>query len=336
MRLSDFDYELPDELIAQTPIEPRDAARLLVMSRETGQVSHQHVRDLPDLLRAGDLVVANRSRVLPARVHARLRGGGAAELLLLRRLSPGRWQALGRPARRLRPGDLATVSDDLRLRVTAALPGGVREIEVETERADPDAALLAAGSTPLPPYIRNWVGDPDRYQTIFADLEGSAAAPTAGLHFTPELLQRLAARGIRLTTLVLHVGLDTFRPVSHQDPRVHRMHSEWFSVPSELRQRIEQTRSRGGRVVAVGTTTVRALETWAATGESEAWTDLFILPGHRFALVDALLTNFHLPRSTLLMLVSAFAGRERVLAAYSDAIRQGYRFYSFGDAMLLI
>jgi len=336
MRLSDFDYELPDELIAQTPIEPRDAARLLVMSRETGQVSHQHVRDLPDLLRAGDLVVANRSRVLPARVHARLRGGGAAELLLLRRLSPGRWQALGRPARRLRPGDLATVSDDLRLRVTAALPDGVREIEVETERADPDAALLAAGSTPLPPYIRNWVGDPDRYQTIFADLEGSAAAPTAGLHFTPELLQRLAARGIRLTTLVLHVGLDTFRPVSHQDPRVHRMHSEWFSVPSELRQRIEQTRSRGGRVVAVGTTTVRALETWAATGESEAWTDLFILPGHRFALVDALLTNFHLPRSTLLMLVSAFAGRERVLAAYSDAIRQGYRFYSFGDAMLLI
>jgi len=336
MRLSDFDYELPDELIAQTPIEPRDAARLLVMSRETGQVSHQHVRDLPDLLRAGDLVVANRSRVLPARVHARLRGGGAAELLLLRRLSPGRWQALGRPARRLRPGDLATVSDDLRLRVTAALPGGVREIEVETERADPDAALLAAGSTPLPPYIRNWVGDPDRYQTIFADLEGSAAAPTAGLHFTPELLQRLAARGICLTTLVLHVGLDTFRPVSHQDPRVHRMHSEWFSVPSELRQRIEQTRSHGGRVVAVGTTTVRALETWAATGEPEAWTDLFILPGHRFALVDALLTNFHLPRSTLLMLVSAFAGRERVLAAYSDAIRQGYRFYSFGDAMLLI
>ena len=336
MRLSDFDYELPDELIAQTPIEPRDAARLLVMSRETGQVSHQHVRDLPDLLRAGDLVVANRSRVLPARVHARLRGGGAAELLLLRRLSPGRWQALGRPARRLRPSDLATVSDDLRLRVTAALPGGVREIEVETERADPDAALLAAGSTPLPPYIRNWVGDPDRYQTIFADLEGSAAAPTAGLHFTPELLQRLAARGICLTTLVLHVGLDTFRPVSHQDPRVHRMHSEWFSVPSELRQRIEQTRSHGGRVVAVGTTTVRALETWAATGEPEAWTDLFILPGHRFALVDALLTNFHLPRSTLLMLVSAFAGRERVLAAYSDAIRQGYRFYSFGDAMLLI
>ena len=336
MRLSDFDYELPDELIAQTPIEPRDAARLLVMSRETGQVSHQHVCDLPDLLRAGDLVVANRSRVLPARVHARLRGGGAAELLLLRRLSPGRWQALGRPARRLRPGDLATVSDDLRLRVTAALPDGVREIEVETERADPDAALLAAGSTPLPPYIRNWVGDPDRYQTIFADLEGSAAAPTAGLHFTPELLQRLAARGICLTTLVLHVGLDTFRPVSHQDPRVHRMHSEWFSVPSELRQRIEQTRSHGGRVVAVGTTTVRALETWAATGEPEAWTDLFILPGHRFALVDALLTNFHLPRSTLLMLVSAFAGRERVLAAYSDAIRQGYRFYSFGDAMLLI
>ena len=336
MRLSDFDYELPDELIAQTPIEPRDAARLLVFSRETGQVSHQHVYDLPDLLRAGDLVVANRSRVLPARVHARLRGGGAAELLLLRRLSAGRWQALGRPARRLRPGDLATVSDDLRLRVTAALPDGVREVEVDTERADPDTALLAAGSTPLPPYIRNWVGDPERYQTIFADLEGSAAAPTAGLHFTPALLQRLADRGICLTTLVLHVGLDTFRPVSDQDPRVHRMHREWFSVPPELRQRIEQTRAQGSRVMAVGTTTVRALETCAATGETEGWTELFILPGHRFAWVDALLTNFHLPRSTLLMLVSAFAGRERVLAAYSDAIRQGYRFYSFGDAMLLI
>jgi S-adenosylmethionine:tRNA ribosyltransferase-isomerase len=336
MRLADFDYELPPELIAQTPIEPRDAARLMVLDRKSGAITHRHVNDLPDLLRAGDLVVANGSRVLPARIRGRLRGGGSAELLLLRRLSPGHWEALGRPARRLRPGDVVSVADGLEVAVTVARAEGIREIQVRTAQVDHDAALLSAGSTPLPPYIRGWVGDPQRYQTIFADTDGSAAAPTAGLHFTPRLLERLDARGICVVTLVLHVGLDTFRPISHDDPRTHRMHREWYALPPDLPERIERTRSTGGRVVAIGTTSVRALESWAVTGLSEGWTDLFILPGHRFVVVDALLTNFHLPRSTLLMLVSAFAGRERVLAAYADAKRREYRFYTFGDALLIV
>ena len=336
MRLSDFDYALPPELIAQTPIEPRDAARLLVLDRHSGVVAHHHVHDLPDLLRRGDLLVANRSRVLPARIRGWLRGGGRAELLLLKRLAPARWEALGRPARRLRPGDVVRVDDDLELAITGAYAEGLRNIEVRTKHDDPDAALLAHGSTPLPPYIRGWLGDPERYQTIFADVTGSAAAPTAGLHFTPRLLERLCERGVRVGTLVLHVGLDTFRPVTHDDPRTHAMHREWYALPPDLAERIQTTRSEGGRVVAVGTTSVRALESWAATGRSEGWTDLFIVPGFRFAVVDAMVTNFHLPRSTLLMLVSAFAGRERVLAAYADAKRAAYRFYTFGDAMLIV
>jgi S-adenosylmethionine:tRNA ribosyltransferase-isomerase len=335
MRLSDFEYTLPQELIAQTPIEPRDAARLLVLDRQSGSTAHHRVRDLPDLLRAGDLVVANRSRVLPARVSGRLRGGGSAELLLLRRLSPGLWEALGRPARRLRPGDVVRVADDLDLAVTAAHAEGLRHMQVHSAQQDPDAALLAYGSTPLPPYIHGWVGDSERYQTIFADTDGSAAAPTAGLHFTPGLLERLDARGICVSTLVLHVGLDTFRPITHDDPRAHHIHREWYALPPDLAERIDQTRSDSGRVVAVGTTSVRALETWATTGQDQGWSDLFILPGYRFGVVDAMLTNFHLPRSTLLLLVSAFAGRERVLAAYADAIRRAYRFFTFGDAMLI-
>jgi len=337
MRLSDFNYTLPQELIAQEPLEPRDAARLLVLDRTGARVAHHHVRELPELLRPGDLLVANRSRVLPARVRGRLRGGGTAELLLLRCLSAGKWQALARPARRLRPGDIVAVSDTLRVQVTAAFAEGVREIEVNQESGgDADAALLAAGSMPLPPYIRGWHGDPERYQTIFADTDGSAAAPTAGLHFTKNVLRRLADAGIGFGTLVLHVGLDTFRPVTEANAASHQMHHEWYTVPPELQAQIAQTRAAGGRIVAVGTTSVRALESWAAMGNCEGWTDLFILPGHRFTVVDALITNFHLPRSTLLMLVSAFAGRERVLAAYAEAIRERYRFYSFGDAMLVL
>jgi S-adenosylmethionine:tRNA ribosyltransferase-isomerase len=336
-RLSDFDYTLPEELIAQEPLEPRDAARLLVLDRAVARIQHHHVRELPDLLRAGDLLVANRSRVLPARVRGRLRGGGAAEFLLLRRLSPGKWQALARPARRLRPGDIVEVTSALRVQVTAVYAEGLRDIETQFDDAgDADAALLAAGSTPLPPYIRGWHGDPARYQTIFADADGSAAAPTAGLHFTADLLQRLTASGVGFGTLVLHVGLDTFRPVTEADAANHHMHQEWYTVPPDLQAQIARTRADGGRIVAVGTTSVRALEAWAATGNCEGWTDLFILPGHRFTVVDALVTNFHLPRSTLLMLVCAFAGREPVLAAYAEAIRERYRFYSFGDAMLLL
>jgi S-adenosylmethionine:tRNA ribosyltransferase-isomerase len=335
MQLSDFDYALPAERIAQVPIEPRDAARLLVLDRATDALSHHHVRDLPDLLRPGDLLVANRSRVLPARVPGRLRGGGRAELLLLRRLSPGRWEALARPARRLRQADEVHIRDGLTVTIVAVREEGLREVEVIADEEDADAALLKAGSTPLPPYIRNWAGDPERYQTVFADAEGSAAAPTAGLHVTNHLLARLQAGGIDFATVILHVGLDTFRPVTEADPREHRIHREWCSVPPETRHSITRTRARGGRIVAVGTTVVRTLETWATTGRNEGWTDLFILPGHKFVTIDALITNFHLPQSSLLMLVSAFAGRERVLAAYANAIRHEYRFYSFGDAMLI-
>ncbi|HEY3058169.1 MAG TPA: tRNA preQ1(34) S-adenosylmethionine ribosyltransferase-isomerase QueA [Chloroflexota bacterium] len=331
MRTADFDYELPDELIAQAPIEPRDAARLLVMQRSTGALAHRWVRDLPDLLDPGDLLVANRSRVLPARIRGTLRGGGQAELLLLRRISAGRWQALTRPARRLRPGDVVQVTPALAIHIEGAHAEGIRDI-----RVDSDAALLAAGDTPLPPYIRGWHGDPERYQTMFADVDGSAAAPTAGLHFTPSLVSTLAARGVDIATITLHVGLDTFRPITHEDPAQHRMHREWYCVPGDVAAAIAETHAAGRRVVAVGTTSVRALEAWALTGHAEGETDLFIMPGYRFQVVDALLTNFHLPRSTLLMLVSAFAGRERAMAAYAEAIRERYRFYSFGDATLIL
>jgi S-adenosylmethionine:tRNA ribosyltransferase-isomerase len=333
MRTADFDYELPDELIAQQPIEPRDAARLLIVDRTTSSLSHAHVRDLPSLLAPGDLLVGNRSRVLPARVVGTLRGGGRAELLLLRRLAPGRWEALGRPARRLRAGDVITVGTDLAVRVAAAHAEGVREIELPQ---NDEAALLASGSMPLPPYIRGWHGDPERYQTVYSDVEGSAAAPTAGLHFTPELLARCRERGIDFAALVLHVGLDTFRPLVSEDPYAHRMHREWYTVPPDVQQQVANVRQAGGRVVAIGTTSVRALETWSARGEAAGWTDLFILPGHQFRCVDALLTNFHLPRSTLMMLVSAFAGADVIRAAYTEAVRERYRFFSFGDAMLLL
>jgi S-adenosylmethionine:tRNA ribosyltransferase-isomerase len=336
MQLSDFDYVLPPERIAQTPIEPRDAARLLVLDRRSGATAHHHVRDLPDVLRPGDLVVANRSRVLPARVRGTLRAGGQAELLLLRKVAAGRWQALCRPARRLRQGDTVHIRAGLTVTVARVLGEGLREVEVATHEPDADAALLAAGSTPLPPYIRGWTGDPERYQTVFGDTEGSAAAPTAGLHLTTELLERLKARGIGFATVVLHVGLDTFRPVTEADPRDHVIHREWYTVPAATRVEFTHTRDAGGRIVAIGTTVVRTLESWASTGQDEGWTDLFILPGYRFAAVDALLTNFHLPQSSLLMLVSAFAGRVRILSAYANAIHLGYRFYSFGDAMLIV
>ncbi|MBI2756314.1 MAG: tRNA preQ1(34) S-adenosylmethionine ribosyltransferase-isomerase QueA [Chloroflexi bacterium] len=338
MRIDEFDYLLPAESIAQTPAEPRDSARLLVVRRGSDTYEDRNVFDLPDLLQAGDLVVVNRSRVLPARVLGRLASGGQAELLLLRRLAPGRWQALARPARRLRIGASFLAAGGVRAEVVGVGDAGQREIRVinpDSPEAG-DAALLAAGSVPLPPYIHGWVGDPERYQTIFATDPGSAAAPTAGLHFTPDLVARLRAARVDVQEVVLHVGLDTFRPVGEEDPAQHRMHQEWYVVPSPTRSAVQQTRLRGGRVVAVGTTCVRSLEAWSATGQAEGWTDLFILPGFRFQVVDALLTNFHLPRSTLLMLVSAFAGREPVLDAYAEAVRRGYRFFSFGDATLFL
>jgi S-adenosylmethionine:tRNA ribosyltransferase-isomerase len=333
---SEFDYELPSDLIAQTPIEPRDAARLLVVDRGPGALAHRRVSDLPELLRPGDVLVVNRTRVLPARLHARrVPSGGRVELLLLRQQGNGRWQVLARQARRLPVGTaLEVMPDGPSLTVVGVGEAGLREVLLD---ADPsaEAKLLAAGSVPLPPYIHGYQGDPERYQTIFASEPGSAAAPTAGLHFTPSLVERLAAAGVEHAEIVLHVGLDTFRPVLEEDPSRHRMHREWYRVPERAQAQLGAAHAEGRRIVAVGTTSVRTLETWAESGCGEGWSELFIRPGYRFQRVDALLTNFHLPRSTLLMLVSAFASPTLIRAAYASAIAHRYRLYSFGDAMLI-
>jgi S-adenosylmethionine:tRNA ribosyltransferase-isomerase len=357
MKTSDFDYVLPPERIAQTPVEPRDHARLLVLERATGAIHHRHCYDLPEYLRPGDVLVLNDTRVLRARLRGRKETGGRVELLLLRRREPGLWEALvgGRglkPGRRL----LLTAAADRTVEATivAELPDGQRLVQLDPAL---EAHLEEWGEMPLPPYIHTPPADPERYQTVFARRLGSVAAPTAGLHFTPELLLRLREQGVQIAYITLHVGLDTFRPVQTEDPQEHKLHREWLEVSAETARIVNETRLHGGRIVAVGTTCVRALETAAkaALGLAPnepvpddracgwqtivAWsgeTDLFILPGHRFRAVDALMTNFHLPRSTLLMLVAAFAGRERTLNAYHEAIAQGYRFYSFGDAMLIL
>ncbi|GIW08300.1 MAG: S-adenosylmethionine:tRNA ribosyltransferase-isomerase [Dehalococcoidia bacterium] len=335
LRLADFDYALPSDRIAQTPAEPRDSARLLVLNRASGTFDDRTVSDLPDLLRPGDCLVVNDTRVLPARLFGRRLSGGRVELLLLRRRDDGAWEALARPARRLGVGTTITLDGGSSACIIEEGVEGLRVVRLEDE-----AAALAAGHTPLPPYITTPLTDPERYQTIFAREPGSAAAPTAGLHFTPRLLDRLRARGIGVETITLHVGLDTFRPVSEDDPRAHRLHSEWYRVSTETAVALNQVREAGGRIVAVGTTSVRTLESAAEDDGSirprAGETRLYILPGYRFRAVDALFTNFHLPRSTLLLLVSAFAGRERVLDAYHHAIAAGYRFYSFGDAMLIV
>lgn len=342
MRVDEFDYELPAERIAQHPASPRGSSRLMVLDRARGSWQHGEFRRLAEELRPGDLLVRNDARVIRARLRGERPGGGALEVLLLRQEleSAGAevWSCLARPGRRLRAGASARLAGGIVATwLGEADEDGVRRVRLQAARPVLDL-LEEEGEVPLPPYIerRATVEDAADYQTVYARVPGAVAAPTAGLHFTAELLQRLADRGIDFATLVLHVGLDTFRPVTEADPRKHVIHREWYSMPGELQQRVERTRARGGRVIAVGTTSVRALETWSATQAPEGWTDLFILPGHRFTLVDAMLTNFHLPQSSLLMLVSAFAGRERVLAAYAEAIRLEYRFYSFGDAMLLL
>ena len=347
LRTSDFDYHLPPDLIAQTPAEPRDSSRLLVLHRNRNDdwIEHRGFRDLTDYLRPSDLMVFNRSRVIPARLHGlESRSGARVEVLLIRRLKPGIWQALGRPGRRLRagtevalgppPGD--TSADSVRVEILATHENGLRTVRVSDE-----SRLDSLGELPLPPYIKETPDDPERYQTVYADTAGSVAAPTAGLHFTDKMLSNIRDLGVATAWVTLHVGLDTFRPVHGDDIAEHKIHTEWFELPQDTADAINRTRSEGGRVIAVGTTTVRTLEhvardsagrIGAATGDA----DLFILPGHQFRLVDAMLTNFHLPRSTLLMLVSAFAGRQRILAAYQQAIERRYRFYSFGDAMLIV
>jgi S-adenosylmethionine:tRNA ribosyltransferase-isomerase len=338
-----YDYPLPPELVAQQPLDRRDASRLLVLERTTGTLSHRTFSDLPDLLRPGDLLVTNRSRVFPARLLGRREGGGAAEVLLVRRREPTVWEAMVRPGRRLRPGATLDVADGFRVRVEhAPAPGGLRAVRLLLDGLDEEEALERHGHVPLPPYIRrpDNPADRERYQTVFARETGSVAAPTAGLHFTPELLDRLRARGVERAEIVLHVGPGTFRPIEVEDVREHRVDPERFTIPAETAAALDRARAEGRRVVAVGTTATRALESAIdAAGRVRPGggeTDLVIVPGFRFRVTGALVTNFHLPRSSLLLLVSAFAGREHVLAAYAEAVRLHYRFYSYGDAMLVV
>jgi len=343
---SAFDYPLPHHLVAQRPLPDRAASRLLVLSRATGAIEHRHFRDFPTLLRPGDVVVINSSRVIPARLLGRRSNGRPAELLLIHPEPDGTWLAMVHPGGKLKPGRTVTFGDDAVAEVVAVLGGGMRKVRL-SGRLDAEGLMARYGTTPLPPYIHRPADEQDRerYQTVYARVPGSIAAPTAGLHFTADLLEEIRHAGVGLAEVILHVGPGTFKPVVVEDPGTHRMHAEWYEIPPATAQAIEQARRSGGRIWAVGTTVVRALETAAlqAAAPSPAgarpvppgsgWTDLFIRPGFRFQVVDALLTNFHLPRSTLLMLVAAFAGYEYVMAAYEEAIRREYRFYSYGDAM---
>ena len=338
MKLSDFMYDLPEERIAQTPVEPRDHSRLMVLHRDTHEIEHKHFYDIVDYLNPGDCLVINETKVIPARLYGERPTGGACEVLLLKQLGPKRWETLVRPGKKLRPGAEMIFGDGrLRCRVVETTDDGGRIVEFECEGSF-EAALDALGEMPLPPYIHEKLQDRDRYQTVYAKQDGSAAAPTAGLHFTPELLSRIREKGVDIVPVLLHVGLGTFRPVKVENIEEHQMHSEYFEVTEDAAQRVNAAHARGGRVVAVGTTSVRTLESAAEDSRLVARrgdTSIFIKPGYRWQLVDALITNFHLPGSTLLMLVSALYDREHILAAYEEAVRDEYRFFSFGDAMLI-
>ena len=344
MKTSIFDYDLPPGLIAQDPLPERDSSRLMVLDRATRRVTHHVFRDLPELLREGDALVVNSTRVLPARLHGKKEpSGGSVELLLLESATPGqgsRWKAMTRGAS-LRPGVKISFADGvLEADVIGGPEEGIVTVELSTAGGDVHAAIDACGEVPLPPYITHELLDSERYQTVYAVRELSSAAPTAGLHFTPDVFDRLAAKGVLTARLELAVGMDTFIPVREEEVEDHRMHTEWFSMDGRCAATVNETRRRGGRVVAVGTTSVRVLETCTAddgtVAEGHGRTDLFITPGYAFKAVDALITNFHFPRSTLLMLVCAFGGTDFVLRAYEEAARERYRFYSFGDAMLVL
>jgi S-adenosylmethionine:tRNA ribosyltransferase-isomerase len=339
LRTADFDYRLPPDRIAQDPAARRDDSRLMVLDRATQSIAHDRFGNLPTYVNPGDILVANRSRVIPARLWARRETGGRVELLLTRSLQPDHWWALVRPSRRIRAGArLGICGSSLHAEVEAAGEAGHWLIRFRGE-GDVPAQLHRAGSMPLPLYITNTSAPDDRYQTVYADRVGSIAAPTAGLHFSSELLGCLRAHGVAVEFVTLHVGLGTFKPVVVEHVQNHRMHPEWGEVIGEAAASINRARDAGNRVVAVGTTTTRLLESAVRDGRVEAYageTDRFIYPGYRFQAIDALITNFHLPRSSLLMLVSAFADREFVLRAYAVAVEMGYRFYSFGDAMLIV
>ena len=335
MKTSDFDYHLPPELIAQTPLEPRDAARLLRLDRAGGAIGHYHFYDLPELLQAGDLLVANESRVIPARIFAhKAETGGAVEILLLRRIDEVTWQALLR-SHRIHVGPRIELRPDVVAEVIEVSTAGERVLRFNRPI---DAILGELGGMPLPPYIHTPLHDPERYQTVYSHTLGSAAAPTAGLHFTPRLLERLRERDIHIIYVTLHVGLDTFKPVETEDIVQHHIHSEYMEVTEETVAQIRQAAAEGRRVIAVGTTSVRVLETVGKHGVQAFAGDtrLFIYPGFKFHVVDGMITNFHLPKSSLLMLVAAFAGKEKIDRAYAEAINCQYRFYSFGDAMLIL
>ena len=340
MKTSDFYYDLPQELIAQTPLERRDGSRLLTLDKVTGEWEHRHFYDLPEYLNPGDCLILNDSRVLPARLLGqRLPGGGACEVLLLIDKGEGTWECLVRPGRKMKPGaKLSFGNGELTAEVTEELPGGNRLVHFDYEGIFLEV-LERLGKMPLPPYIKEELQDSERYQTVYSKVLGSAAAPTAGLHFTPELLEKIAAKGVHIGYVTLHVGLGTFRPVKEDNIEEHPMHSEYCVVPPETAELINRTRADGGRCVCVGTTTCRTLESFAAEDghmdPSAGWTDIFIYPGYKFKVMDALVTNFHLPESTLVMLVSAFAGREHILNAYAEAVKERYRFFSFGDAMFI-
>jgi S-adenosylmethionine:tRNA ribosyltransferase-isomerase len=336
VKTSDFDYDLPVSFIAQTPIEPRDSSRLLVLNRSNGMVEHRRFKEIGQYLHNGDLLVVNRTRVIPARIFARKPTGGSVEILLIRREDILTWECLV-GGKGLTAGKQITIKNGPSAEIISELEGSRRRIRF-TEPVETYFPII--GNVPLPPYIHEPLKDPERYQTVFAQDPGSVAAPTAGLHFTERLMDELKSGGVNFAEVTLHVGLDTFAPVTEDDPEQHQIHTEWCEIPPEAVDAITKTRQSGSRVIAVGTTSVRTLESAARVGKDgiisySGPTNLYILPGYKFKLVDAMITNFHLPKSTLIMLVSAFAGREQILHAYEIAKKEGYRFYSFGDAMFI-
>jgi S-adenosylmethionine:tRNA ribosyltransferase-isomerase len=355
MKTSDFDYDLPEAFIAQTPVEPRDASRLMVLNRATGQLEHRIFREIGKYLSPGDLLVVNQTRVIPARLKAWKPTGGKAEILLLRRESDLVWECLV-GGKGLGEGKRLKLEDGLAAEIVSSLEGSRRRVRFDEPVEN---HLQKDGQMPLPPYIHQKLTDPERYQTVYAKTPGSAAAPTAGLHFTPRLMDELRAKGIQFAEVTLHVGLDTFAPVTEVDPREHKIHTEWCELTPEVAEKINATRAAGGRIIGVGTTSVRTLESAAKATENKrrkteaenrvtsvfgrpsfvepfsGSTSIYILPGYQYRVVDAIITNFHLPKSTLIMMISAFAGRETVLNAYETAKREGYRFFSFGDALFI-
>ncbi len=340
MKTSDFNYDLPEELIAQTPVCPRDSSRLLVYHRNDNTIEHKVFRDVIDYLNPGDVLVVNQTRVIPARLYGVKEGtGGAIEFLLLRRLNLTDWEVILKPGKKAKPGARFVFGEgELKAEILTIAEDGGRTVRFEYEGVFEDV-LDRLGQMPLPPYIHEKLEDKTRYQTVYAKIDGSAAAPTAGLHFTPELMEKVRAKGIEIVPVLLHVGLGTFRPVKEEDVSNHHMHSEYYEVTSEQADRINAARARGGRVVCVGTTSVRTLETVATEDgvvhPGSGFTQIFITPGVKIKAVDALITNFHLPQSTLLMLISALMGREEALSTYEEAVRERYRFFSFGDAMFI-